>query len=185
MPRARFTGLTRIKYGFGSPCSQCGLQGGCEDRGPTVVRAQSTQTPVAPSALSQTLSPMEAPLISFLIHSHFALLLLSAKVPKLLRNPQFPAHQELLLSLWEGVSIITCPTFPVFPLSPVLKHTHLSSEYFSKTFLAGFCLSFPHHRLCQLPAALTMLIILIPAPAFPIPPGSGPVSQIPKRAPLL
>lgn len=42
------------------------VEGGCEHGGLSVVRGQSTQTPVAPSALSQALSPMEALLISLL-----------------------------------------------------------------------------------------------------------------------
>lgn len=86
LPRPRFTALTCIKCSFAPLCWQCGLQGGCEHRGGSVVRRWNTQTPVAPSALP--LSPL---LISLPIHSHVVLLLLSVKVPKLLRNaPRTP-----------------------------------------------------------------------------------------------
>lgn len=57
LPRPHFAVLTCNKYGFASACPQCGLQVGCEDGGPSLVREWSTQTPVAPSALPQTLSP--------------------------------------------------------------------------------------------------------------------------------
>lgn len=55
--RPHFAVLTCSKYGFASACPQCGLQGGCEDGGPSLVREWSTQTPVAPSALPQTRPP--------------------------------------------------------------------------------------------------------------------------------